>query len=123
MKDNEQCTTVVTHTACEWFVYCLNIVGVGFRNVGEFGATVWIRLCYMRDASPKYSSVYFWACTYAVVLVFADHLVILLCPCLCVPWKFLVRVSYMAIIYLSCSATYIWCMVCYTINIIIPNGI
>lgn len=99
MKDNEQCKTVVIHTACEWFVYGLNL-GVGFRNVVEFEATVWIRLCYIRDVSLEYSSVYFWPCTGAVVLVFADHVVILLCTCLCVPWKFLVRLSYMSIIYL-----------------------
>lgn len=123
MKDNEQCKTVVIHTACEWFVYGLNL-GVGFRNVVEFEATVWIRLCYIRDVSLEYSSVYFWPCTGAVVLVFADHVVILLCTCLCVPWKFLVRLNYMTIIiYLSCSATYIWCLVSYTSNIIIPNGI
>jgi hypothetical protein len=108
---------VVTHTACEWFVYGLNLVGVGFRNVVEFGATVWIRLCYIRDVSPENSSVYFWTCTGAVVLVFADHVVILLCTCLCVPWKFLVR--YLFIL----SATYIWCMVSYTSIIIISNGI
>lgn len=84
---------------------------------------MWIRLYYIQDVSHEYSSVYFWARTCAVVLVFADHLVILLCICLCVPWKVLVRLSYIDIIYLSCSATYIWCMVCYTSNIIIPNGI
>jgi hypothetical protein len=53
---------MVTHTACEWFVYGLNLVGVDFRNVVEFGATVWIRLFYVRDVSPEYSSVYCWAC-------------------------------------------------------------
>jgi len=44
---------MVTHTACEWFVYGLNLVGVGFRNEVEFGATVWIRLFYVRDVSIK----------------------------------------------------------------------
>jgi hypothetical protein len=40
MKDNEQCKTVVTHTACDRFVCGLNLVGVGFRNVVDFGAIV-----------------------------------------------------------------------------------
>lgn len=87
----------------------MNHVGVGFRNVVEFGAglgaTVWIKLCNIRDVSPEYSCVYFWACN-GDVFVFFLHLVILLHMCLCLPWKFLIRLSYIAvIIYSSHTAT------------------
>jgi hypothetical protein len=44
----DNCKTAVTHTVYEWCLCGLNYFGVGFRNVGEFGAglgaTVWIRL-------------------------------------------------------------------------------
>ena len=65
-------------------------------------------LGYMRDVSPEYYCVYFCAGTGAVVLVFSFHLVILLSTCLCILWKFLVRLSYIAIIiYSSHRATHL----------------